>query len=96
MNRNKTVQAFFYVILNIYMMLTGYLISIAVTGSFLSLLLAVMSVLKRIPPVLTDRWWIVYLISAIPLGIGLYWYQLVGVVKSIHSKQDKKQDNGKQ
>jgi hypothetical protein len=96
MKRNKIAQAFFYMMLHIYMMIVGYCLSLAVSGALLSLALAVWSAINKIPPAVTDRWWLIYLLTGIPLGIYCYIYQLKGLLKSRQLKQDKKQGNRNQ
>jgi hypothetical protein len=96
MKRNKIAQAFLYMLLHIYMMIVGYCLSLVVSGALLSLVLAVWSAINKIPPAVTDRWWLIYLLTGIPLGIYCYVYQLKGLLKSRQLKQDKKQGNGNQ
>jgi hypothetical protein len=96
MKRNKIAQAFLYMLLHIYMMIVGYCLSLVVSGALLSLVLAVWSAINKIPPAVTDRWWLIYLLTGIPLGIYCYIYQLKGLLKSRQLKQDKKQGNRNQ
>ena len=83
MKRNKIAQAFFYMLLHIYMMIVGYCLSLAVSGALLSLVLAVWSAVNKIPPAVTDRWWLIYLLTGIPLGIYFYVYQCKNFIKSL-------------
>jgi hypothetical protein len=96
MKRNKIAQAFLYMLLHIYMMIVGYCLSLVVSGALLSLVLAVWSAINKIPPAVTDRWWLIYLLTGIPLGIYCYVYQLKGLLKSHQLKHHNKQDNGNQ
>jgi hypothetical protein len=70
----------------------------AVTGMFfsgavLSIVLSVWSIIKPLPSVVTERLWLVYLLSAVPLTVIMFFYMLVDLIKA-QLKKDNKQDNG--
>ena len=92
---NKLIRVLFYAGLALWILIQSYAIGLMAGGAFIAPVFAVWSLINKIPPAVTDRWWIIYLVSGIPVGI----YSLVYMVKRLvprKSKQDKKQGNGNQ
>ena len=92
---NKFMKALFYAGLLLWLLLESYAIGLMAGGAFIAPVFAVWSVINRLPPVVTDRWWLIYLLTGIPVGIYSFIYLIKHVFFS-HSKQDKKQGNGNQ
>ena len=92
---NKSMRALFYAGLFLWILLESYAIGLMAGGAVMALVLAVWSAVNKLPPAVTDRWWLIYLLSGIPVGL----YSLVYLIKHLvprKSKQDKKQGNGNQ
>ena len=96
MKRNRFMSVILYIAINIYMLLVGYIVSLFISGAFLAFVMAVWSAISEPPFILLDKWWLFYLLSSIPVGLGCYIYQLIAFIKNLHLKQDNKQDNGNQ
>lgn len=92
---NKMSKGLFYTFLTVYMFVQSYGLALLGGGALLSIVLAVWTIIKPLPSVLTDRLWLVYLLTGVPFGIGIFISMLVDLIKSQKSlKQDNKQDNG--
>ena len=92
---NKLMRALFYVGLALWILIQSYAIGLMAGGAFIAPVFALWSFINKLPPAVTDRWWIIYLLSGIPMGI----YSLIYLIKRLvprKSKQDKKQGNGNQ
>ena len=90
---NKLMRALFYAGLVLWLLIQSYVIGLIAGGAFIAPVFAIWSSINKLPPAVTDRWWIIYLVSGIPVGI----YSLIYLIKRLvphKSKQDKKQDNG--
>ena len=90
---NKTVKGFFYVALMAYALLQSCIVGIFFSGAVLSVVTAVWTIIKPLPSVMTEKMWLVYLLSGIPASIYIFVYLIVDLIQS-RSKKHKKQDNG--
>lgn len=88
----EIMRVLLYAGLILWTLLESYAIGLMAGGAFIAPVFAVWSAVNKLPPVVTDRWWIIYLFSGIPVGL----YSLVYLIKHLvsrKSKQDKKQGN---
>jgi hypothetical protein len=90
---NKVAKRMFYVFLTLYMFLQSALTGMFFSGAVLSIVLSVWTIIKPLPSVVTERLWLVYLLSAVPLTVIMFFYMLVDLIKA-QLKKDNKQDNG--
>lgn len=90
---NKTAKGMFYVFLTLYMFLQSAVTGMFFSGAVLSIVLSVWSIIKPLPLLVTERLWLVYLLSAVPLTVIMFFYMLVDLIKA-QLKKDNKQDNG--
>lgn len=90
---NKTAKGMFYVFLALYMFLQSAVTGMFFSGAVLSIVLSVWSIIKPLPLLVTERLWLVYLLSAVPLTVIMFFYMLVDLIKA-QLKKDNKQDNG--
>ena len=90
---NKMSKGLFYVFLALYMFLQSAVTGMFFSGAFLSIVLSVWTIIKPLPLLVTEKMWLVYLLSAIPLTIIVFLYMLVDLIKA-QLKKDNKQDNG--
>lgn len=91
----ELMRVLLYAGLILWILLESYAIGLMAGGAFMALVFAIWSAVNKLPPAVTDRWWIIYLLSGIPVGI----YSFIYLIKHVffnHSKQDKKQGNGNQ
>ena len=91
----KLTRAVLYTGLAIWVLIQSCVIGLMAGGAFIAPVFAVWSAINKLPPAVTDRWWLIYLLSGIPVGI----YSLIYLIKHLiprKSKQDKKQGNGNQ
>lgn len=93
--RNKIVKVAFYALLTFYMLLQSSGIGILIASALLSPVLAIWTIIKPLPLFLTQKLWLVWLLSAVPFSIAVYIHLLVNLVKA-NSKHRNKQDNGNQ
>ncbi len=92
---NKLTRALLYTGLALWALVQSCILGLMAGGAFISPILALLSFINKLPPAVTDRWWLIYLLSGIPVGI----YSLIYLIKHLvprKSKQDKKQGNGNQ
>lgn len=90
---NKMAKGMFYVFLSLYMLLQSALTGMFFSGAVLSIVLSVWTIIKPLPPFITERLWLVYLLSAVPLTLFAFLYMLVDLIKA-QLKKNNKQDNG--
>jgi hypothetical protein len=90
---NKVAKGMFYVFLTLYMFLQSAFTGMFFSGAVLSIVLSVWTIIKPLPSVVTERLWLVYLLSAVPLTVIMFFYMLVDLIKA-QLKKDNKQDNG--
>ena len=90
---NKMAKRMFYVFLTLYMFLQSAFTGMFFSGAVLSIVLSVWTIIKPLPSVVTERLWLVYLLSAVPLTVIMFFYMLIDLIKA-QLKKDNKQDNG--
>lgn len=90
---NKMAKGMFYIFLTLYMFLQSAFTGMFFSGAVLSIVLSVWTIIKPLPSVVTERLWLVYLLSAVPLTVIMFFYMLVDLIKA-QLKKDNKQDNG--
>ena len=90
---NKMSKGLFYALLGLYIIGQSYGLSLLVSGALLSAVFAVWTIIKPLPSLVTERLWLVYLLSAVPLTVIMFFYMLVDLIKA-QLKKDNKQDNG--
>ena len=90
---NKTAKGMIYVFLTLYMFLQSAVTGMFFSGAVLSIVLSVWSIIKPLPLLVTERLWLVYLLSAVPLTVIMFFYMLIALIKA-QLKKDNKQDNG--
>ncbi len=91
--RNKMVKGMFYVFLAVYMFLQSAFTGMFFSGAVLSIVLSVWTIIKPLPLLVTEKLWLVYLLSAVPLTLFTFLYMLIDLIKA-QLKKDNKQDNG--
>ena len=92
---NRMSKGLFYALLGAYIIGQSYGLSLIVSGALLSAVLAIWTIIKPLPSLVTDKLWLIYFLSGVPFGVGIMISMLVDLVKSRKkSKQDNKQDNG--
>ena len=90
---NKTVRGFFYVGLTAFALVQSCVMGVFFSGAVLSVVTAVWTIIKPLPSVMTEKMWLVYLLSGIPASIYIFVYLVADLIKS-RSKKHNKQDNG--
>ena len=93
--RNKIAKGAFYMLLTFYMVLQSYGIGLLAGSVLLSPVLAVWTIIKPLPLIITQKLWLVWLMSAVPFGVAVYVYLLVNLVKA-NSNKHNEEDNGNQ
>ena len=91
---NTFIKGMFYFFLGLYMLLQGAITGLFISGSLLALVLAVWSAVSTLPAFLTDKLWIIYLLSAVPVTLAVFIYLLLDLIQA-QLEKDRKQDNGK-
>ena len=89
---NKTAKGMFYVFLALYMFLQSAVTGMFFSGAGLAIVLSVWSIIKPLPLIVTEKLWLVYLLSAVPLTVIMFFYMLVDLIKA-QLKKDNKEDN---
>ena len=89
---NKMAKGMFYIFLTLYMFLQSALTGMFFSGAGLAIVLSVWTIIKPLPAVVTERIWLVYLLSAVPLTVTAFIYMLVDVIKA-QLKKNNKEDN---
>ncbi len=89
---NKTAKGMFYVFLALYMFLQSAVTGMFFSGAGLAIVLSVWSIIKPLPLFVTEKLWLVYLLSAVPLTVIMFFYMLVDLIKA-QLKKDNKEDN---
>ena len=69
---NKAIKGFFYVLIQLWLIVQVYLLGVLTTGCILSVAMAILSAVNFIPAILIYRFWLVLLVGSIPLGIVYY------------------------
>lgn len=89
---NKMAKGMFYVFLTLYMFLQSAITGMFFSGAGLAIVLSVWSIIKPLPLIVTEKLWLVYLLSAVPLTLSAFLYMLVDLIKA-QLKKDNKEDN---
>jgi len=89
---NKMAKGFFYVALVTLALFQSCIMGVFFSGAFLSLVTAVWTIIKPLPSVMTEKMWLVYLLSGIPVSVYIFVYLIADLIKS-RSKKHNKQDN---
>ena len=84
---NKMSKGLFYTFLALYMIIQSYGFALLGSGALLSIVLAVWTIIKPLPSVITDKLWLVYLLTGVPFGIGIFISMLVDLIKSQSSSK---------
>ena len=92
--RNKLSKAFFYVGLAVYTTVLHDIMGCLLASVLVFPVLAVWSAIKPLPLFVTQKLWLIYLLSGVATGTILLLRSLLDVLKS-RLKQNKKQDNSK-
>lgn len=66
---NKVFKFFGYVAVYLITFLHCYLMSLLASGSLLSIVCAILSIVMKLPEILTERFWLVYLTASIPIAV---------------------------
>lgn len=69
---NRFFKTIFYVLIYAWTLIQSYLISSAITSIALSLIMAITSAIGKVPNIMVDKFWLVLIISSIPLGIVFF------------------------
>lgn len=93
--RNKLLKRVIYTGAILLTLVQSYANGLLVSSIFLSSILAVWSIIKPLPLLVTQRMWLVYLLSGIPTGLIIFIYLMADLVKA-RSKKHNKQGNGNQ
>lgn len=89
---NKMTKGIFYVFLVLYIFSMSAITGMFFSGAGLAIVLSVWTIIKPLPAVITERLWLVYLLSAVPLTVTAFIYMLVDVIKA-QLKKNNKEDN---
>ena len=82
MKLNKIIsKGLFFGLLTLYMIVQSYLVSMLFSGAVLALVMAVWSVVTKMPSLLVEKTWLVYLLSCIPVAVGIYLSMLIEYIK---------------
>ena len=66
---NKVFKFFGYVAVYLITFLHCYFMSLLASGSLLSIVCAILSIVMKLPAILTERFWLVYLTASIPIAV---------------------------
>ena len=80
---NKVFKFFGYVAVYTLTFLHCYVLSLLASGSLLSVVCAILSIVMELPAILTERFWLVYLTASIPIAVILF----VVVVTDVSDKK---------
>ena len=78
---NRFFKTIFYVLIYTWTLIQSYLISSAITSIALSLIMAITSAIGKVPTIMIDKFWLVLIISSIPLGIVFFLMIIFDFVK---------------
>lgn len=74
-------RGLFFGLLTLYMIVQSYLVSMLLSGAVLALVMAVWSAVTKMPSLLVEETWLVYLLSCIPVAVGIYLSMLIEYIK---------------
>ena len=80
---NKLFKFFGYVAVYMITFLNCYCMSLLVSGSLLSIVCAVLSIVMKLPTIFIESFWLIYLITAIPIAVIFF----IIVVTRVMDKQ---------
>ena len=66
---NKLFKFFGYVVVYMITFLHCYFMSLLASGSLLSIACSILSLVMKLPEILTEKFWLIYLITAIPIAV---------------------------
>ena len=89
--RNKIAKGVFYIGLALLTLVQSYLLGLMFSGTLLSPVLAVWSIIKPLPSLVTDKLWLVYLVAGIPTGVAVAIYTTLDIRK-YKTKKPAKED----
>lgn len=78
---NRFFKTILYVLIYAWTLIQSYLISSAITSIALSLIMAITSAIGKVPNIMIDKFWLVLIISSIPLGIIFFLMIVFDFVK---------------
>lgn len=78
---NRFFKTIFYVLIYAWTLIQSYLISSVITSIALSLIMAITSATGKVPNIMVDKFWLVLIISSIPLGIVFFLMIIFDFVK---------------
>lgn len=78
---NRFFKTIFYVLIYAWTLIQSYLISSAITSIALSLIMTITSAIGKVPNIMIDKFWLVLIISSIPLGIIFFLMIVFDFVK---------------
>ena len=78
---NRFFKTIFYVLIYAWTLIQSYLISSVITSIALSLIMAITSATGKVPNIMIDKFWLVLIISSIPLGIIFFLMIVFDFVK---------------
>jgi hypothetical protein len=91
---HRLSQGVFYTALMFWVIILCYCIGLLAGGCILSLVLSCYSVFEPLPNLVTEKMWLVYLVSGVPVGLCALVYVVRNIIMSRHLKKHNKQDNG--
>lgn len=92
---NKMIRGLFYIGLICLMIFQSCVMGVFFSGAVLSVVTAVWTIIKPLPSVMTEKMWLVYLLSGIPASIYIFVFILVDLIQS-RSKKHNNKGNGNQ
>ena len=78
---NRFFKTIFYVLIYAWTLIQSYLISSVITSIALSLIMAITSATGKVPTIMIEKFWLVLIISSIPLGIVFFLMVIFDFVK---------------
>ena len=78
---NRFFKTIFYVLIYAWTLIQSYLISSAITSIALSLIMAITSAIGKVPTIMIEKFWLILIISSIPLGVVFFLMIIFDFVK---------------
>lgn len=78
---NKFFKTILYVLIYAWAFIQSYLIGATITSVALSLIMAVTSAIGKVPTLMIEKFWLVLIISSIPLGIIFFLMVIFDFIK---------------
>lgn len=76
---NKIFKFFGYVAVYLITFLHCYFMSLLASGSLLSIVCAILSIIMKLPEIITERFWLVYLAASIPIAVVFFILVVIDV-----------------